>query len=89
MPNEITEGDDHFIYVRDIGQGAFGAVRMYREKMTQKEYAVKFDPKGQSFVLPECKFLRDNKDQLTRAPMYKSHSLLNDGRRYLVMQILR
>jgi len=62
---------------------------MYREMRTQKEYAVKFDPKDKSNLLPECKFLRDYKDQLTRAPMYKNHSLLNDGRRYLVMQVLR
>ena len=89
LPNEITDGDDQFVYVRDIGGGAFGTVCIYRETTTQKEYAVKVDPKGQSCLLKECQFLRDYKDQLTKVPIYKSHSLLNDGRRYLVMQLLR
>jgi hypothetical protein len=31
---EITEGDDHFTYVEDIGKGGFGIVSLYREKKT-------------------------------------------------------
>ena len=54
LPNEITDGDDQFVYVRYIGGGAFGTVCIYREKATLKEYAVKVDPKGHSCLLKEC-----------------------------------
>jgi hypothetical protein len=34
LPNEITDGDDQFVYVRDISQGAFGIMCIYRETAT-------------------------------------------------------
>jgi hypothetical protein len=40
-------------------------------------------------MLTESKFLRDETDQLTRVPIYKCHSYLTGGGRYLVMQILK
>jgi serine/threonine protein kinase len=80
----------NFEFVKVLGEGGQGTVCMYRDILSQVEYAVKFAPENTTdqSLLTECLLLKDNGDgKFDKLPRYNIHSTHNQ-RRFLVMEYL-
>ena len=53
----------------------------------KKDVAVKFDKEGESLILTECLFLKEQRDQLKKSVKYLLHDTVN-ARRFMVMEYL-
>ena len=53
----------------------------------KKDVAVKFDKEGESLILTECLFLKEQRDHLKKSVKYLLHDTVN-ARRFMVMEYL-
>lgn len=89
LPPELQDG----LYTFDgviLGKGERGTiVGQYTCKEEGTKYAVKFETATEvgSNLLTESLFMKNYGSQLTQAPKYVNHSII-EGRRYLIMELM-